>query len=48
MSARIFAEPKILDDPQIVLKQAVGRISENVDSRQYHLAIAQSLEVVLR
>jgi hypothetical protein len=48
LSARIVAELKILDDPRIVLKQAVGRIFENIDSRQYHLSIAQSLEVALR
>lgn len=48
LSARIVAELKILDDPQIVLKQAVGRIFENIDARQYHLSIAQFLEVVLK
>jgi hypothetical protein len=48
LSARIFAELKILEDPQIILKQAVGRIFENIDSRQYHLSIARVLEVVLK
>jgi hypothetical protein len=47
LSARIVAELKILDDPQIILKQAVGRIFENIDARQYHLSIAGVLEVVL-
>jgi hypothetical protein len=48
LSARIVAELKILDDSQIVLKQAVGRIFENIDTCQYHLSIAQFLEVVLK
>jgi hypothetical protein len=48
LSVRIVAELKILDGLQIVLKQAVGRIFENLDARQYHLSIAQFLEVVLK
>jgi hypothetical protein len=48
LSVRLIAELKILDDPQIILKQAVGRIFENIDARQYHLSIAQFLEVVLK
>jgi hypothetical protein len=47
LSARIVAELKVLNDPQIVLKQAVGRIFENIDSRQYHLSIASKLKVRL-
>jgi hypothetical protein len=47
LSARIVAELKVLNDAQTVLKQAVGRIFENIDARQYHLSIAQFLEVVL-
>jgi hypothetical protein len=47
LSARIVTKLKILDDPQIVLKQAVGRIFENIDFRQYHLSIGKVLEVVL-
>jgi hypothetical protein len=48
LSARVIAELKVIDDPQIILKQAVGRIFENIDARQYHLSIAQFLEVVLK
>jgi hypothetical protein len=48
LSTRLVAELKISDDPQIVLKQAVGRIFENIDARKYHLSIAQFLEVVLK
>jgi hypothetical protein len=48
LSAKILAELKILEDAQIVLKQAVGRIFENIDARQYHFSIAQFLEVVLK
>jgi hypothetical protein len=48
LSARVIAELKVLDDPQIVLKQAVGRIFENIDELQYHMAIARVLEVVLK
>ena len=47
LSTRIFAELKILDDPQYVLKHAVGRIFENIDVRQYHLSIARKLKVRL-
>ena len=48
LNARMVAELMILDDLQIILKQAVGRIFENIDARQYHLSIAQFLEVVLK
>jgi hypothetical protein len=48
LSARVIAELKVLNDPQIVLKQAVGRIFENIDELQYHMAIARALEVVLK
>jgi hypothetical protein len=37
----------LLDSPQIILKQAVGRIFENIDEQHYHLSIARALEVVL-
>jgi hypothetical protein len=47
LSARVVAELKVLDDPQLVLKQAVGRIFENIDPRQYHLSIAPKLRVRL-
>ena len=47
---RIIAELKALDKDgsQYVLKQAVGRVFENIDFRQYHLSIARNLEVVLK
>jgi hypothetical protein len=48
LSTRLVAELKVLDNPQIVLKQAVGRIFENVDELQYHMAIARALEVILK
>jgi hypothetical protein len=48
LSARTIAELKVLNDPQTVLKQAVGRIFENIDACEYHLSIAQFLEVVLK
>jgi hypothetical protein len=47
LSARIIAELNVLDDPQIILKQAAGRIFENIDARQYHLNIAPKLKVWL-
>jgi hypothetical protein len=48
LSARTIAELKVLKDAQMVLKQAVGRIFENIDARQYHLSVARTLEVVLK
>jgi hypothetical protein len=48
LSTRVVAELKVLNRPQIILKQAVGRIFENVDELQYHMAIAMALEVVLK
>jgi hypothetical protein len=47
LDARLIAEIITLEDPTYVLKQAVGRIFENVDSRQYHLSIASKLKVRL-
>jgi hypothetical protein len=44
---RIIAEIKTLNDPKYVLKEAVGRIFENINFRQYHLSISKVLEVVL-
>jgi hypothetical protein len=48
LSTRVLSELKVLDYPQIVLKQAVGRVFENVDAPYYHMAIASALEVELR
>jgi hypothetical protein len=48
LSARVIAELKVLDDSQVVLKQAVGRIFENIDEFEYHMSIARFLEVVLK
>ena len=48
LSARVLAELKVLDDAQIILKQAVGRIFENIDPIEYHMFIARALEVVLK
>jgi hypothetical protein len=48
LSTRVLAELKVLNSPEIVLKQAVSRIFENIDELQYHMAIARALEVVLK
>jgi hypothetical protein len=50
LTTRIISELKTLDrdGSQYVLKQAVGRIFENINFRQYHLSIARKLEVVLK
>jgi hypothetical protein len=48
LTTRIISELKTADDSQYVLKQAAGRIFENIDPRQYHLSIARNLEVTLR
>jgi hypothetical protein len=57
LTVRLVAELKALSyddkeknkgDPNYVLRQAVGRIFENIDSRRYHLSIARNLEVVLK
>jgi hypothetical protein len=48
LSTRVIAELKVLNNPQIVLKQAVAHIFENIDELQYHMAIARALEVVLK
>lgn len=53
VSVRIAAELKVLStgeekgDLGYVLRQAVGRIFENIDFRQYHLSIARKLKVRL-
>lgn len=47
LSTRVVAELRCLSDPQDVLKQAVGRIFENIDERQYHQSIAGQLKVEL-
>ena len=47
LTSKIIAELKILDDSQIILKHAAGRIFENIDSCQYHLSIARKLKVRL-
>ena len=47
LTAKIIADLRTLDDSQSVLKLAVGRIFENIDSRQYHLSIARKLKVRL-
>jgi hypothetical protein len=58
LDIRILAELKALDNDdadadaepssQYILKQAVGRIFENIDAKKYHLSIARNLEVVLK
>jgi hypothetical protein len=47
LELRTIAELKTLDKDgaQYILKQAVGRIFENIDSKQYHLSIARKLKV---
>jgi hypothetical protein len=50
LTVRLVAELKSLDDDgaQYILKEAVGKIFENIDERQYHLSIARNLEVDLK
>ena len=45
LSTRLVAELRCLENPEDVLKEAVGRIFENIDARQYHLSIASKLKV---
>ena len=47
LNTRLAAELWCLKDPQYVLKEAVGRIFENIDERQYHQSIARNLKVEL-
>jgi hypothetical protein len=48
LTPKIIAEIKALNDPKYILKEAVGRIFENIDFRQYHLSISNVLEVDLK
>jgi hypothetical protein len=50
LTPRIISELKSLgaDDASVILKQAVGWIFSNIDSRQYNLSIARNLEVTLK
>lgn len=48
LSTRLVAELRCLENPQEVLKEAVGRIFENIDERQYHQSIARKLKVRLQ
>jgi hypothetical protein len=45
LSSRVVAELKCLKHPFDVLKQAVGRIFENIDPVRYHQSIASKLQV---
>lgn len=47
LSTRVVAELKTLEHPLDVLKQAVGRIFENIEPVQYHQCIASKLRVRL-
>jgi hypothetical protein len=49
LTPRIFAELKALkkDTYNYVIKQVIGRIFENIDSKKYHLSIARKLKVRL-
>lgn len=47
LSSRVIAELKALENVQDVLKQAVGRIFENIDEHHYHLSIASKIAVRL-
>ena len=49
LTPRIVVELKTLEKSgyDYVTKQAVGRIFENIDSREFHLSIAQKLKVRL-
>ncbi len=45
LTPRLVAELQHLDDSYTVVKLAVGRIFENIDSDQYHMSIASKLRV---
>jgi hypothetical protein len=47
LTPEIIAQLQTVDDPQLVLKQAVGRIFENLCFELYHLSIAKVLHVRL-
>jgi hypothetical protein len=47
LTPKIIAEIKTLNNPKYILKEAVGRIFENIDFRLYHLSISKVLEVDL-
>jgi len=48
LSSRLYAEIRCLNDPQYVVKQAVGCLFENImGARAYHLNIAPKLRVEL-
>jgi hypothetical protein len=48
LSTRVVAELQVLDNPQTILKQAVGRIFENIDAERYHSSIASKLRLKVR
>jgi hypothetical protein len=45
LTPRLIAELQAIDDSYTIVKLAVGRIFENIDSDQYHLSIASKLKV---
>jgi hypothetical protein len=48
LTTRLYAELRVIKDPQYIAKQAVGRLFENImDPRTYHLSIAPKLRVEL-
>ena len=47
LELRLIAELRSAENPEYILKQAVGRIFENLDFKQYHLSIARNLKVRL-
>ena len=47
LSSRVIAELKTIENPEDILKQAVGRVFENIDELQYHLSTASKLTVRL-
>jgi ABC-type uncharacterized transport system substrate-binding protein len=47
LSSRVIAELKTIENPEDILKQAVGRVFENIDEEQYHRSIASQLKVRL-
>jgi hypothetical protein len=47
LGTKLITELRCLENPGDVLKQAVGRIFENIDERQYHQSIARNLKVEL-
>jgi hypothetical protein len=47
LTREIIAQLRLVENPQLVLKQAVGRLFENICFELYHMSIAKVLQVRL-